>query len=397
MANELVVANPQKMRDLAIELSKSALIPTAYKRPEDCFYALMLGADLGLTEMFSLTNIYVVNNKPSLMATGKLSMVLASGLLKGMEVIEETDKICKIKMERTIPAMSKTMEFTIEQAQKAGLLGKDVWKNYPARMLKSKVVGWLCDDIFPDICKGVATKEDLEDLPPEHKTETPIYSVSDKPSQELANMLKEINDLLKEKEMPPDKDADYRMSAKGFFTENDLTGMQFLLNTVRTWQPEKAEELIAVAEPEPEPEHIDIPEQGTVDEISQSIRDLWARIAKEYNAIPSYSNEAHQTRSSNQHLGVERHTQCQDEAKLKKYIAYLVSVKNGKSKEVELPTLDEAYKSVEEFLNSHSADYTPEVSERECNTLAGLYNANDVEGLVAMLSRLQKASDVPFA
>ena len=157
MANDLIDMNTNQILDLSQMLSKSHLIPASYSKPEDCFYALLLAKELGLTPMFALTNIYVAKSgKPTIESAGKLAMVQSSGLLKSIVYDEETPERCQITMERTSPNLKKTLAYTIEQAKQAGLLAKDNWRNYPARMLKARVISWLCDDLFSDVMRGIS-------------------------------------------------------------------------------------------------------------------------------------------------------------------------------------------------------------------------------------------------
>jgi len=51
----------------------------------------------------------------------------------------------------------------IDDAKRAGLLGKDVWKQYPRRMLQARATSELCDLKFPDCSLGLATTEEAQD------------------------------------------------------------------------------------------------------------------------------------------------------------------------------------------------------------------------------------------
>jgi len=65
---------------------------------------------------------------------------------------------------------SATITWTIEQAKKANLTGKDNWKNYPRAMLRAWVVSEGIRTVFPGVVLGVYTPEEVQDIPTQPKT-----------------------------------------------------------------------------------------------------------------------------------------------------------------------------------------------------------------------------------
>jgi hypothetical protein len=65
---------------------------------------------------------------------------------------------------------SATITWTFEQARKAGLTGKDNWKNYPRAMLRARVVSEGIRTVFPGVVLGVYTPEEVQDIPTQPKT-----------------------------------------------------------------------------------------------------------------------------------------------------------------------------------------------------------------------------------
>ena len=53
---------------------------------------------------------------------------------------------------------------TIKDAAKAGLVNKDVWKNYPKNMLFARAVSNACRFYCPEVISGYYSTEELEDL-----------------------------------------------------------------------------------------------------------------------------------------------------------------------------------------------------------------------------------------
>jgi hypothetical protein len=65
---------------------------------------------------------------------------------------------------------SATITWTFEQARKAGLTGKDNWKNYPRAMLRARVVSEGIRTVFPGVVLGVYTPEEVQDIPTQPKS-----------------------------------------------------------------------------------------------------------------------------------------------------------------------------------------------------------------------------------
>lgn len=59
---------------------------------------------------------------------------------------------------------SVRIEWTIEQARKIGLAGKDNWKNYPRAMLRSRCISEGVRTVFPGIAQGMYTVEEAGDM-----------------------------------------------------------------------------------------------------------------------------------------------------------------------------------------------------------------------------------------
>jgi hypothetical protein len=57
------------------------------------------------------------------------------------------------------------MTFTIEEAQAAGVAGKDNWRKYPKAMLRARCIAALARTVYPDLLAGVYETEELETAP----------------------------------------------------------------------------------------------------------------------------------------------------------------------------------------------------------------------------------------
>lgn len=57
------------------------------------------------------------------------------------------------------------IQWTIQQAQKAGLTGKDNWKNYPRAMLRARCIAEGIRAVYPAALGGMMVSEEAQDLP----------------------------------------------------------------------------------------------------------------------------------------------------------------------------------------------------------------------------------------
>lgn len=60
---------------------------------------------------------------------------------------------------------SLRMEWTLEQAKRAGLTGKDNWKNYPRAMLRARCIAEGVRAVFPGAIGGLLVAEEALDMP----------------------------------------------------------------------------------------------------------------------------------------------------------------------------------------------------------------------------------------
>ena len=202
------------MNDIEIYNSLSAisagLAPSKlhqHHNPADAYFAVMIGRDLGLSPAASLQNIYNVNGRPSLYADMKLALVKRHPEYAGCEIKSDTSQ-CTITLKRknangiidTVVSM-----FTIKDAERAKLTGKDNWKMYPQRMLKARALSYACNDLFPDAMIGLISAEEAADLPKaKADKDQPQDTIIDVPTQELKQVVEiESNVIETEPEHAP--------------------------------------------------------------------------------------------------------------------------------------------------------------------------------------------------
>lgn len=161
-------------------MANSDLVPGGYKgKPGNIMVAIQMGNEIGLTPMRALRCIAVINGRASMWGDEMLAMVQASPLCEYVDESESTEKvgICKTKRKGCVEQVST---FTLEDAKRAGLLGKQgPWQQHTGRMLKLRARGFGLRDTFADVLAGLVTVEEALDIPEEPKAEV---QTAEKPS-----------------------------------------------------------------------------------------------------------------------------------------------------------------------------------------------------------------------
>lgn len=150
-------------------LAPSSLIPKHLKGTSDAQtlanVALVMahGQELGLPPTQSLSGIAVVNGRPFVESRTLGALVRASGHCLYLRCTETTDKTCTWETHRRGEPSPDRRTYTWVMATTAGNHTKDTYKQHPAKMLSARALGWLLNDVYPDVTKGVGTEAERQD------------------------------------------------------------------------------------------------------------------------------------------------------------------------------------------------------------------------------------------
>lgn len=158
----------QHYQNVAVTLSKSSVVPNAYRgKPEDIFVAMAMGYQLGFPVEQSLQDIAVINGRPCLWGDGLLSLALNHPDCHS--IIEEPimkngavwGYMCTVTRTGHEPHQQ---QFTMADAERAKLIGKQgPWTQYPARMLQMRARSFAIRDKFADALRGLRIAEVEQD------------------------------------------------------------------------------------------------------------------------------------------------------------------------------------------------------------------------------------------
>ena len=144
-------------------LLKSGLLPQHIKSPAAAFAIIQKGIELRIPPMLALSNIIVVQGKPTANAE------LMAGLIQrdqGDDALrfvaaECNDTKAVLLYKRRGWASPERFTFTIEDAKRANLIKAGPWMQYPGAMLRARAISAVARMAFADSIGGLFTPEEL--------------------------------------------------------------------------------------------------------------------------------------------------------------------------------------------------------------------------------------------
>lgn len=151
-----------EVQQMAAAIVQGGLFPHL-KTPQAAVSLMLLCQAEGLHPMQAIQRYHIVQGRPVMRADAMQAAFQKAG--GKVEWIERTNTRAAAIF--THPAGGSTeVEWTIDQATKAGLTSKEVWRQYPRQMLSARVIGEGVRAIYPGVCMGLYTPEEAENMPP---------------------------------------------------------------------------------------------------------------------------------------------------------------------------------------------------------------------------------------
>lgn len=163
----------QGMAAMAVTLAGADAVPAALRnKPNDVFQVLLTARDLGVAITTGMREFHVIDGKVTLSPKVKLAMVNERGRQEGWacwpDPGNDAEQATWHATRRDRPGLTFSSSFTMAEARNAGtgkgtgkLADKDNWKNYPKRMLSWRALGYLLDDVFPEVGTGLYSPDEL--------------------------------------------------------------------------------------------------------------------------------------------------------------------------------------------------------------------------------------------
>ena len=298
MDNEIQVMNEYK--SIAVELVKSELIPSSFKNPANAWYAILYGRNMGLSPIYSLCNVAVINGKPSLSAEAMLAVCKRSPEYGGIEV-KSSDTECEVTLKRMYKngvVDTTTTSFSMADAKKAGLLDakSQMYQKYPRQMLRARAVALACRYTFGDLLAGTYSPEEITNgerddsgkpaeivIPQPQSTPEPAKQehapVSYTPIQ-IAQATKEANDALAKVSMTGNKVMEFRAAIKAAAADKNVEALNNLRDNILAQVKTKIEEAEYTVMPDAS---IDL--KGKIIEIGRKLEKAYASATHMANSV----------------------------------------------------------------------------------------------------------------
>jgi len=149
------------MHGQAATLLESGFLPESIKTPSQAMMVILKGRELGIPMVRSLEGIDVISGRTAVKSELQLAMIFQNCPGAVVEYKHSDEKYCTVRTKRPLHAWQE-FTFTMEDARRAGLLGKSNWKKYPKNMLRWRAVSDMASAVYPDAIAGLSyTFDDL--------------------------------------------------------------------------------------------------------------------------------------------------------------------------------------------------------------------------------------------
>ncbi|MDD5304709.1 MAG: hypothetical protein PHS14_16565 [Elusimicrobia bacterium] len=153
---------------LCEELVSTKFLPRAVDTAGKAAALILTGREMGLGPMASIRSLAIVDGKPVLAADLQLGIFKRAGGQAVWERLDDTGAVLKLRHPN---GDEHTESFTMADAQRAGLAGKQNWRAYPKAMLRSRAITAGLKSIGFEPLAGTYDPEELEPLPVTARTE----------------------------------------------------------------------------------------------------------------------------------------------------------------------------------------------------------------------------------
>jgi hypothetical protein len=131
---------------------------------------MLTARDLGISPLKALNGgFYIVNGKISMSTNLMIDRIRSEG--HSIKIIEWTREKCVVIGKRKDNDDSCKVEYTMEDAQLAGLLNSPTWKKHPKSMLSARAHSMLARVLFPDVVGSAYSEDEAHEIQgiPAHK------------------------------------------------------------------------------------------------------------------------------------------------------------------------------------------------------------------------------------
>jgi hypothetical protein len=168
-----------QVTEMAAAVYKSGLF--ACKSPEQALTLMLLCQAENLHPINAMRQFHIIQGRPAMRADAMLARFQKAGGKVEWEHRDETRASAKFWHEQSCPT-PVPVEWTMEDAKRAGLLSNDTWRKYPRQMLTARVISEGVRTVLPEVCVGLYTPEEAEDMPAQSPPPPALVSQPKRPA-----------------------------------------------------------------------------------------------------------------------------------------------------------------------------------------------------------------------
>jgi hypothetical protein len=150
--------------EFSAHIAGTSFVPSHFKgKPEEILAAIQYGAEVGLGPMAALNGLAVIQGKVTMYASTMRALVEASGLMEKCSVTYTDSPPCSTVVVRRTGREDATFSFSYDDAMRANLATRDMYKKYPERMYTARAISFALRDEFADVLRGILAAEEMDD------------------------------------------------------------------------------------------------------------------------------------------------------------------------------------------------------------------------------------------
>ena len=177
-------SNLKEAHQLFDVLIKTKYLPQHITTPQQAIAIWLLARERDIPMMTALTRMYVVHGTPSMDSALMVALVRSSGKCEVWQVVESTDTKAAICTQR-FGGKPTTITYTMDDAKRMGLAGKDQYVKQPAVMLLHRCEAKAARQEYQDVIGGMLTHEEAEEVRPKIDANVVLTQILDEQRQSL--------------------------------------------------------------------------------------------------------------------------------------------------------------------------------------------------------------------
>ena len=138
----------------------SRLLPPHIRTVDQAEIIVGIGKEIGLPPIAALRSISLINGVPTVSPAMMIALANSRNLIEDMK-FQKSDDVATVTVLRRGRKTPHVETFTIQDAEKLGLLGKDNYKKQAKTMLLWRAVAAAMRVVFPDVIYGLYSPEEL--------------------------------------------------------------------------------------------------------------------------------------------------------------------------------------------------------------------------------------------